>query len=156
MPGKQLTLFDEENEVVKCKFCDIISGKIASNVVYSDEHFIAFLDHKPLFKGHTLLVPRKHFENIYEMDEETSSKLMHEVQLISRAVEIATSSDGTFIAINNKVSQSVPHVHVHIVPRKQKDGLKGFFWPRQEYGEGEDREYANKIREQIEKISSTR
>ncbi|MCY0852208.1 MAG: HIT family protein [Thermoplasma acidophilum] len=156
MPVKQLTLFEEEPEEIKCKFCDIISGKTASEIVYSDENFVAFLDYKPLFKGHTLLVPRKHFADIYAMDDLTLSKMMKTVTMISLAVERATGSDGTFIAINNKVSQSVPHVHVHIVPRKHKDGLKGFFWPRQAYSEGEEKDYADRIRHEIQAMVDTK
>jgi len=152
VPGKQLTLFEEDSEEINCKFCEIISGKIASEMVYSDEYFVAFLDYKPLFKGHTLLVPKKHFRDIYDMDDLTLQRMMKTVNLISMAVERATMSDGTFIAINNKVSQSVPHVHVHIIPRKHKDGLKGFFWPRQSYAENEEKVYASKIRTQIEAL----
>ncbi|WP_297026371.1 HIT family protein [Thermoplasma sp.] len=156
MPVKQLTLFEEESGGIKCKFCDIISGKIASEIVYSDDNFVAFLDYKPLFKGHTLVVPRKHFNDIYAMDDSVLSKMMKVITLISKAVERATESDGTFIAINNKVSQSVPHVHIHIVPRKHKDGLKGFFWPRQSYSEGEEREYAERIRHEIELLVNSK
>jgi len=156
VPVKQLTLFEEEPEEIKCKFCDIISGKTASEIVYSDENFVAFLDYKPLFKGHTLLVPRKHFADIYAMDDLTLSKMMKTVTIISMAVERATGSDGTFIAINNKVSQSVPHVHVHIVPRKHKDGLKGFFWPRQSYSEGEEKDYADRIRREVQALIDTK
>ncbi len=146
MPERQLTLFEVESQQL-CKFCDIVSGKSKAHIVYSDSYVIAFLDHKPLFKGHCLVVPKKHYESFYDIDKVTLEKLFEAVQMVSGAVQAATESDGTFIALNNIVSQSVPHVHVHVVPRKFKDGLKGFFWPRTHYESDEEaEEYARKIR----------
>ena len=94
---------------------------------------MAFLDHRPLFFGHTLLIPRLHFETLPDLPGELVSPLFTAAQLLSRAVEAAMKAQGTFIAINNKVSQSVPHLHVHVIPRSRKDGMRGFFWPRHQY-----------------------
>ena len=99
---------------------------------------MAFLDHRPLFPGHCLLVPRPHFETLSELPSRLVGPFFANVQLLSRAVEVALGAEGTFVAMNNRVSQSVPHLHVHIVPRRRKDGLKGFFWPRNKYKSDEE------------------
>ncbi|MGC8608539.1 MAG: HIT family protein [Thermoplasmata archaeon] len=149
MPQKQLKLFEDDKSQY-CEFCEIISGRKEAAIVYSDQYVVVFLDKKPVFKGHCLVATRKHFENIYELDKITVDRLFVAVQVISKAVQDATDSDGTFIAVNNVVSQSVPHVHVHIVPRRYNDGLKGFFWPRTKYDSAEEaEEYAAKIRSLI-------
>src|ERR1051325_11886344 len=119
----------EEN----CLFCRIVSGEVPAVVVYEDENTLAFLDHRPLFPGHTLLVPRKHFETLGDLPATQVAPLFKSAQLLSRALESAMEAEGSFVAMNNRVSQSVPHLHVHIVPRRRKDGLKGFFWPRGRY-----------------------
>jgi len=98
---------------------------------------MAFLDHRPLFPGHILLVPRQHFETLPDVPGELLTPLFSAAQLLCRALEDALGAEGTFVAINNRISQSVPHLHVHAVPRKKKDGLKGFFWPRVKYRNGE-------------------
>lgn len=116
-----------------CKFCEIINGEITANVVMADDLMLAFLDYRPLFPGHCLLVPRDHIETLGDLPEELLTPFFSNVQLLARAVEQALCAEGTFVAMNNRVSQSVPHLHVHIVPRRRKDGLKGFFWPRQKY-----------------------
>jgi histidine triad (HIT) family protein len=116
-----------------CKFCEIINGDITANVVMADDLTLAFLDYRPLFPGHCLLVPRDHIETLGDLPEELLTPFFCNVQLLARAVERALNAEGTFVAMNNRVSQSVPHLHVHIVPRRRKDGLKGFFWPRQKY-----------------------
>ena len=116
-----------------CLFCRIVSGTLDASVVFSDEQSVAFLDHRPLFPGHCLLVPRKHFETLADLPASQVGPFFKNVQLLSRAVESAMAAQGTFVAMNNRVSQSVPHLHVHIVPRRKGDGLKGFFWPRTKY-----------------------
>jgi histidine triad (HIT) family protein len=124
----------EEN----CLFCRIVSGEVPAVVVYEDENTLAFLDHRPLFPGHTLLVPRKHFETLGDLPATQVAPLFKSAQLLSRALESAMEAEGSFVAMNNRVSQSVPHLHVHIVPRRRKDGLKGFFWPRTKYKSAEE------------------
>ena len=116
-----------------CVFCKVISGETLANVVFEDEVAIAFLDHRPLFPGHCLLVPKDHFETLSDLPSELVGPFFKIVQLLARAVELALEAEGSFVAMNNRVSQSVPHLHVHIVPRRKKDGLKGFFWPRNKY-----------------------
>ena len=116
-----------------CVFCRIISGTTDGRLVHDGESIIAFLDKRPLFPGHVLVVPRTHVATFDEVDATVLQALFRDVHRISRAVERATASQGTFIALNNKVSQSVPHVHVHVVPRSKGDGLRGFFWPRNGY-----------------------
>jgi histidine triad (HIT) family protein len=102
-------------------------------VVLEDEVSLAFLDHRPLFPGHALLVPRVHHETLADLPASLVSRLFGNAQRLARAVERAFAADGSFVAVNNRVSQSVPHVHVHVVPRRFGDGLRGFFWPRQRY-----------------------
>ena len=114
-----------------CKFCGIAAA--AGYMVFEDEISVAFLDHRPLFIGHTLLVPREHYETLSDLPEKLIAPFFSNVQMLGRAVEKALEAEGTFVAINNRVSQSVPHLHVHIVPRRKKDGLRGFFWPRQSH-----------------------
>jgi histidine triad (HIT) family protein len=117
-----------------CVFCNVLSGEAATNVVFEDEISLAFLDHRPLFPGHCLLIPKTHYETLSDLPESLVGPLFKNVQLLTRAVEAALEAEGSFVAMNNRVSQSVPHLHVHVVPRKRKDGLKGFFWPRNKYG----------------------
>jgi histidine triad (HIT) family protein len=116
-----------------CLFCRIVSGEVPATMVYVDQKTVAFLDHRPLFHGHTLLVPREHVETLTDLSPALVEPLFTAAQSIARAVELAMKAEGTFVAMNNRVSQSVPHLHVHIVPRRRKDGLKGFFWPRTKY-----------------------
>jgi histidine triad (HIT) family protein len=116
-----------------CPFCDIVAGAAPAAVVFEDEGSLAFLDQRPLFAGHTLLVPRAHIETLPELPAEALHRFFGNTQLLCRAVESAMHAEGSFVAVNNRVSQSVPHLHVHIVPRRRKDGLRGFFWPRTRY-----------------------
>ena len=116
-----------------CLFCRIVSGEVPATIVYEDDNSIAFLDHRPLFHGHTLLVPRVHVETLAELPASQVGPFFKSAQLLARAIEPALGAEGTFVAMNNRVSQSVPHLHVHVVPRRKKDGLKGFFWPRTKY-----------------------
>jgi histidine triad (HIT) family protein len=111
-----------------CHFCEIADHP--GYVVFEDEISIAFLDHRPLFIGHTLLVPKAHYETLGDLPVKLVGPFFTHAQLLARAVEQAMQAEGSFVAINNRVSQSVPHLHVHIVPRRKKDGLRGFFWPR--------------------------
>jgi len=122
----------------ECLFCRIVSGELPATVVYEDDNVVAFLDHRPLFPGHTLLVPRQHVETLGELPTKLVAPYFEAAQLLSLAVESAMDAEGTFVAMNNRVSQSVPHLHVHIVPRRRKDGLKGFFWPRTKYKSDEE------------------
>ena len=116
-----------------CLFCRIVSGEVPATVIYEDDVSFAFLDHRPLFHGHTLLVPREHVETLGELPTAQVEPYFKAAQLLARAVESGLDAEGTFVAMNNRVSQSVPHLHVHVVPRRRKDGLKGFFWPRTKY-----------------------
>ncbi|MGH9532739.1 MAG: HIT family protein [Terriglobales bacterium] len=135
-----------------CLFCKIVAGELAAPVVLEDEHVLAFLDHRPLFPGHCLLVTKVHYETLADLPQDMVGPVFAAVQLLSRAVEEALSADGVLVAINNRVSQSVPHLHVHIVPRRRKDGLKGFFWPRQNYKDEETKTaVCEAIRRAVEK-----
>ena len=130
--------------MAECLFCRIVSGELPATIVYEDDNSVAFLDHRPLFPGHTLLVPREHVETLGELPVKLVAPYFEAAQLLSRAVESAMEAEGTFVAMNNRVSQSVPHLHVHIVPRRKKDGLKGFFWPRTKYKVDEEMEEVKK------------
>jgi histidine triad (HIT) family protein len=116
-----------------CAFCEIVGGRRDGHVVLEDELSLAFLDQRPLFPGHTLLVPREHHETLIDLPQEMVGPLFTNARLLARAMEYALDAEGSFVAVNNRVSQSVPHLHVHVVPRRRKDGLRGFFWPRQKY-----------------------
>lgn len=108
-------------------------GELETFAVFEDEVSLAFLDHRPLFPGHCLLIPRAHIETLADLPNELLAPFFADTKLLARAVELGMKAEGTFVAINNGVSQSVPHLHVHIVPRRKKDGLRGFFWPRHPY-----------------------
>ena len=116
-----------------CLFCRIVSGEVEAHVVFADEISLAFLDHRPLFPGHSLLVPREHHETLADLPAPLVDPYFRSAQLLSRAIPEAMEAQGSFVAMNNVVSQSVPHVHIHVVPRNRKDGLRGFFWPRHKY-----------------------
>jgi histidine triad (HIT) family protein len=108
-------------------------GEVRTDRVYEDADAVAFLDNKPLFPGHVLVCPRSHIVTLNDLPPHAIAPLFSVVQLIAKAVENALDAEGTFVAINNRVSQTVPHLHVHVVPRRRRDGLKGFFWPRHDY-----------------------
>ena len=120
-----------------CIFCAIVAGDLDAHVVHSDPETVAFLDHRPLFPGHVLLVPREHHETIEDLPPALVEPLFSNARTLAGAVRRAMGSQGTFVALNNRVSQSVPHLHVHVVPRTKKDGLRGFFWPRNPYEDDE-------------------
>jgi histidine triad (HIT) family protein len=133
-----------------CKFCQIIEGEIPAHFVLDEDGVVAFLDHRPLFPGHTLVLPRDHVETLADLPEDRVGPFFRQVQRIEGAVRAAMEAPGSFVAENNVVSQSVPHLHVHVVPRRPKDGLRGFFWPRTKYaGDAQAAAVAAGIREQL-------
>lgn len=134
------------DSATNCLFCKIAARTVSAPLVFEDEAALAFLDHRPLFPGHTLLIPKQHVETLADLPAPLIQPFFAAAQLLSRAIESALAADGTFVAVNNRVSQSVPHLHVHIVPRREKDGLRGFFWPRQPY---KTREEAESIRKTV-------
>jgi histidine triad (HIT) family protein len=123
-----------------CPFCAIIAGEPGADdqVVYSDPDVVAFLDHRPVFKGHTLVVTRAHVVTLTDLPQPTIGPFFTEVQRVAHAVVEGLGADGSFVAMNNVVSQAVAHLHVHVVPRRRKDGLRGFFWPRQRYDDDDE------------------
>jgi histidine triad (HIT) family protein len=131
---------------VGCLFCSIIAGETPAVIVLDTPEVVAFLDHRPLFPGHTLVAPRVHVETLRDLDGTTRDVLFAEVQRVAAAMQDAMGAQGSFVAMNNVVSQSVPHLHVHAVPRNRRDGLRGFFWPRTRYGDGEEAVVGEAIR----------
>ena len=143
--------FDES-----CAFCKVVRADDGFRV-FEDEQTIAFLDHRPLFAGHSLLIPKSHLETINDLPDSLLAQLFANVRLLSAAVELSMRAEGTFIAANNRVSQSVPHFHVHIVPRTKGDGLKGFFWPRRKYKSAEEvRSILSALRAAIAQVQAGR
>ena len=116
-----------------CAFCKIVRGQTPHYSVLEDQVSLGFLDHRPLFPGHTLLISKAHYETLVDLPVDLLTALFSNSQLLAHAMERGLGAEGSFVAINNRVSQSIPHFHIHIVPRRKKDGLKGFFWPRQRY-----------------------
>lgn len=116
-----------------CVFCTIVAGEAPAAVVHADVHCVGFLDSRPLFPGHVLLVPRPHVETLPELPDALLTPPFATARRIAGVLPSALDAQGTFVAMNNVVSQSVPHLHVHVVPRRRKDGLRGFFWPRTPY-----------------------
>jgi len=136
-----------------CKFCAIARGELQSYFVFEDEVSIAFLDYRPIFPGHCLLIPRVHYQTLADLPAALIAPLFSNAQRLAKAVELAMQAEGTFVAINNRISQSVPHFHAHIVPRRQGDGLSGFFWPRRRYeNEAAMREVQAALRTAISKV----
>jgi histidine triad (HIT) family protein len=136
-----------------CLFCRVVSGDLPAHVVYEDALTVAFLDHRPLFPGHALVVPRAHVETLLDLPSAAIAPLFAAVQVLARAVERGLGAAGSFVAVNNRVSQSVPHLHVHVVPRRPKDGLKGFFWPRGHYrDEAEAADIAARLRAAVAEL----
>jgi histidine triad (HIT) family protein len=129
-----------------CVFCAIVRGEIPASFVLRGEEVCAFLDTRPVFKGHVLVVPKAHVEDFQSLPRGSVESFWSAVQRISGAVEAGLQAQGAFVALNNKISQSVPHLHTHVVPRRKGDGLRGFFWPRTTYDSDAEREnYAARI-----------
>lgn len=133
-----------------CLFCDIIAGTTPATIVLETEEVVGFLDVRPVFKGHTLLVPREHLVTLSDLPEALMVPLFGTAQRVADAITSGLGAQGTFVAMNNVVSQSVAHLHVHVVPRTKGDGLRGFFWPRTTYADGEAATYAAKLRAALE------
>ncbi len=121
-----------------CVFCSIVAGEVQADVVLDEPDLVAFLDRRPVFKGHVLLVPRRHVDTLLDLPADLHATLLGATQRLAAAVVEALGAQGTFVAVNNVVSQSVPHLHVHVVPRTKGDGLRGFFWPRTTYTSPEE------------------
>jgi histidine triad (HIT) family protein len=128
----------------ECLFCRIVAGELPASLVFEDAESVAFLDTRPLFPGHLLLIPKAHYETLADLPEKLVTSLFLNTQQLATVVKETMEAEGTFVAMNNVVSQSVPHFHVHIVPRKRKDGLKGFFWPRRKYENADEQEVVRK------------
>jgi histidine triad (HIT) family protein len=132
---------------VDCLFCRIVTGEAPAHLVLEEADVVGFLDARPVFKGHTLLVPRTHHDTLSDLPARMFGPLMGAAQRVSEGVRSAFGAQGSFVAVNNVVSQSVPHLHVHVVPRTKGDGLRGFFWPRTKYAdEAEAADYAARLR----------
>lgn len=125
---------------MECLFCRIVAGTLPAKIVYQDEHTMAFLDHSPVFPGHTLVIPKRHVDTMLELPAELTQPLMETTKLMGQAVEDGLGAEGSFVCVNVKVSQTVPHLHVHVMPRSPGDGMKGFFWPKRPYPSEEARE----------------
>jgi histidine triad (HIT) family protein len=137
----------------ECAFCQIIAGDTKAHIVFEDSDTLAFLDNRPLFPGHSLLIPREHLATIWDLPDELLTTLFLNARLLSHAVRDAMGAEGAFVAANNIVSQSVPHFHIHAVPRVRKDGLRGFFWPRTKYDSDEHAaESADAVRQAVAKL----
>ncbi len=129
-----------------CLFCGIAGGTTPSTAVLDEPEVFGFLDVRPVFKGHTLLVPRVHVDTLFDLPDELKHPLLDATQRVAQAVVDGLGAQGSFVAMNNVVSQSVPHLHVHVVPRTKGDGLRGFFWPRTTYADdAEARDHADRI-----------
>jgi histidine triad (HIT) family protein len=135
----------------ECVFCAIAAGENPAHIVFSDDVSVAFLDTRPVFKGHTLVAPLIHVETLSDLPARMVGPFFERVQAVAAAVEQGLEVGGTFVAMNNRISQSVPHLHVHVVPRNRKDGLRGFFWPRTKYDDSAEAEsYARRIRKALD------
>src|SRR3954462_15633489 len=132
-----------------CVFCSIVAGEIPAEIVLDEPDFVAFLDARPVFKGHTLLVTREHVVTLLDLPPDLRDGFLEAAQRLARAVVDGLGAQGSFVAVNNVVSQSVAHLHLHVVPRTKGDGLRGFFWPRTTYADGAAGEYAARLRAAI-------
>ncbi len=129
-----------------CLFCSIVGGDVDADVVLETEHLVGFLDHRPVFKGHVLLVPRRHLVTLPDLPADLRDPFLEAGQRLAAAMVDGLGAEGSFVAMNNTVSQSVAHLHLHVVPRTKGDGLRGFFWPRTTYLDGESADYAARLR----------
>ena len=129
-----------------CLFCSIVGGDVDADVVLATEHLVGFLDHRPVFKGHVLLVTRRHLVTLPDLPAELRDPFLEAGQRLAAAMVDGLGAQGSFVAMNNTVSQSVAHLHLHVVPRTKGDGLRGFFWPRTTYQDGEAAGYAERLR----------
>ena len=129
-----------------CAFCTIIAGGAEADIVLDEPQLLAFLDRRPVFKGHVLLVPREHVVTLPDLPAAQRDGFLAAAQRLAAAMLSGLGAQGSFVAMNNTVSQSVPHLHLHVVPRTKGDGLRGFFWPRTTYAAGESAEYARRLR----------
>jgi histidine triad (HIT) family protein len=132
-----------------CVFCQIISGEVPAELVLETDDFVGFLDTRPLFKGHVLLVPREHVDTLPDLPAALRDGFLAAAQRLATAVTTGLGAQGSFVAMNNVVSQSVPHLHLHVVPRTKGDGLRGFFWPRTKYADGEAAAYGARLRDAL-------
>jgi histidine triad (HIT) family protein len=133
-----------------CVFCAVVAGETPADVVLETDNLLAFLDRRPVFKGHTLLVPKAHHMTLSDLPPELRDPFLAAAQRLATAMVEGLAAQGSFVAMNNTVSQSVPHLHCHVVPRTKGDGLRGFFWPRHGYAAGEPGEYAARLRSVLE------
>ena len=140
----------EGKPISDCVFCDIAAGRVPAHTVLAGDDTVAFLDARPVFKGHLLVAPREHVVTLPDLPAPRIGPFFSQVQRISAVMPAALGCQGTFVALNNVVSQSVPHLHVHVVPRTRGDGLRGFFWPRQRYAsDAEAAAYAARLRDAL-------
>jgi histidine triad (HIT) family protein len=135
--------------VAGCVFCSIVAGETPADIVLDERELVGFLDARPVFKGHVLLVPRRHVVTLPDLPAELRDPFLEAAQRLARAVVDGLGAQGSFVAVNNTVSQSVPHLHLHVVPRTKGDGLRGFFWPRTKYAGTESSAYAERLRDAL-------
>ncbi len=139
-----------------CLFCAIVAGAEPATLVVEEPDVVGFLDHRPVFKGHTLLVPREHFATLPDLPERLLVPLFGAAQRVAAAMVDGLGAQGSWVSMNNVVSQAVPHLHVHVIPRARKDGLRGFYWPRTRYeSDAEMEEIAAKLRAAIARARAT-
>ena len=134
-----------------CLFCSVVAGDVDTDVVLETGDLLAFLDHRPVFKGHTLLVPREHVVTLPDLPDRLRDPFLAAAQRLAAAMVDGLGAQGSFVAMNNTVSQSVAHLHLHVVPRTKGDGLRGFFWPRTKYADGEAADHAARLRAALER-----
>ena len=136
-----------------CIFCKISSGEIATEIIAQDDNTLVFLDHSPVFPGHLLIIPRKHADTLIDLPDDQLAPFLAQVRRASKAVESGLGAEGSFVAINTRISQSVPHLHAHVIPRRKRDGMKGFFWPRRNYTDDTHRqEIVAKLRDAFQSV----